>query len=90
MRRPLVLVSAVAALALLGVSAPGPAAGVGPAAPTQGLVMHYAFETLVNGVVTDSAGNDLDGHVVAAIGSPSLVTSLSGYGKAIFLIGVNH
>jgi hypothetical protein len=90
MRRPLVLVSAVVALALLGVSAPGPAAGVGPAAPTQGLVMHYAFESLVNGVVTDSAGNGLDGQVVAASGSPTLVNSLAGYGKAVQLTGANH
>lgn len=90
MRRPLVLMSAVAALALLGVSTPGPAAGVGPTAPTQGLVMHYAFESLANGVVTDSAGNALDGHVVAATGSPSLVTSLAGYGKAVQLTGANH
>jgi hypothetical protein len=90
MRRPLVLVSAVAALALLGISAPGPAAGVGPAAPTQGLVMHYAFESVVNGVVTDSAGQGLDGHVVAATGSPSLVNSLAGYGKAVQLTGASH
>jgi len=90
MRRPLVLASVVAALAVLGVSAPGPAAGVGPPAPTQGLVMHYAFESLTNGVVTDSAGNALDGHVVAASGSPSLVTSLAGYGKAVQLTGASH
>jgi hypothetical protein len=52
--------------------------------------MHYAFESLVGGVVTDSAGNALDGHVVAATGSPSLVTSLTGYGKAVQLTGANH
>ena len=90
MHRPLVLSCAVAALAILGVSVPGPAAGVGPPAPTQGLVMHYAFETLTNGVVTDSAGNGLNGSVVAASGSPSLVTSLAGYGKAVQLTGANH
>jgi hypothetical protein len=80
----------VAVFALLAVSAPGPAAGVGPVAPTQGLVMHYAFETLTNGAASDLAGNSLDGHVVAATGSPSLVNSLSGYGKAIQLTGANH
>jgi hypothetical protein len=90
MRRPLVLVSALVTFALVAVCAPGPAAGVGPAAPTQGLVMHYAFETLTNGVVTDSAGNSLDGQVVAVSGAPTLVTSLSGYGKAIRLTGANH
>jgi hypothetical protein len=52
--------------------------------------MHYAFESLTNGVVTDSAGNALDGHVVAASGSPSLVTSLAGYGKAVQLTGASH
>ena len=90
MRRPVSLVSALALIALLAVSAPGPAAGTGPAAPTQGLVMHYAFESLTNGVVTDSAGSSLDGHVVSAAGSPSLVASLSGYGKAIELTGTSH
>jgi hypothetical protein len=52
--------------------------------------MHYAFESLVNGVVTDSAGNGLDGHVVAATGSPTLVNSLAGYGKAVQLTGASH
>jgi Concanavalin A-like lectin/glucanases superfamily len=84
------VVASVAAFALLAVSAPGPAAGVGPPAPTQGLVLHYAFESLANGVVTDLAGNSLDGHVVAAAGSPSLVNGLSSYGKAVLLTGANH
>ena len=90
MRRPVYLVSAVAVFALLAVSAPGPAAGVGPIAPTQGLVLHYAFESLTNGVVPDQAGNSLDGHVVSAAGSPALVNSLAGYGKAVQLRGTSH
>jgi hypothetical protein len=90
MRRPVFLVSSVAVFAVLAVSAPGPAAGVGPAAPTQGLVMYYAFEALTNGVVSDLAGDSLDGHVVSAAGSPSLVASLSGYGRAVQLQGGNH
>ncbi len=90
MRRPVLLVSAVGVLALLAICTPGTAAGVGPVAPTEGLVMHYAFESLTNGVVTDLAGSSLDGHVVAATGSPSLVASLSGYGKAVQLTGTSH
>jgi len=91
MRRPLFLASALTVLALVTVSAPGPAAGVGPTAPTSGLVLHYAFESLANGVVVnDPAGTSLDGHIVAVAGTPSLVASLSGYGKAVLLTGSNH
>lgn len=86
----MVLLSALTAVTLLAVTAPGPAAGVGPPAPTQGLVMHYAFESLTGGVVSDLAGNSLNGRVVSDTGSPTLVASLSGYGKAIQLRGTSH
>jgi hypothetical protein len=52
--------------------------------------MHYAFGSLPYGVVMDSSENGLDGQIVAASGSPSLVNSLSGYGKAIQLTGTSH
>jgi hypothetical protein len=46
---------------------------------------------LTNGVVVNDPPNtSLDGHVAAAAGTPSLVTSLSGYGKAVRLTGTNH
>jgi hypothetical protein len=84
------LTSAVGAFALLAVCAPAPAAGVGPTAPTQGLVLHYAFESLAGGVVADDSGNSVSGQIMAAAGSPTLVNSLSGYGKAVQLTGTSH
>jgi hypothetical protein len=61
-----------------------------PVAPTQGLVLHYAFGSLANGAVIDQAGDSLDGHVVSAAGSPALVNSLAGHGKAVQLRGTSH
>jgi hypothetical protein len=88
MRRGL-SVTAVAIAGLVALSAP-PAVGVGPPAPAQGLVLHYAFEALVDDTVSDLSGHSLDGQVVAASGSQLLVTSLSGYGKALQLTGTQR
>lgn len=78
---------AIVPVALVTLAAPGSA--VGPPAPQNGLVLHYAMESLVSGTVEDSAGT-LDGRVVAQSGSARLVTSLSGYGRALELRGSDH
>jgi hypothetical protein len=78
----------VLALAPLVMAAPGDA--VGPPAPTAGLVLHYAMETLTQQTVVDDSGSGLDGHVVAQSGAAQLVTSLRGYGRALQLTGAQH
>jgi hypothetical protein len=88
MRRSTLFLATVT-VAIAPVLAAGPGASVGPTAPQNGLVLHYAMESLVGGVVVDDAGS-LDGHVVAASGSARLVTSLSGYGRALELVGTRH
>lgn len=87
MRRPLTCLAAAVALAVAPLIAASPVAGVGPAAPTNGLVLHYAMETLTQSRVMDSSPNALHGLVTAASGTPRLVTSLTGYGRAIQLTG---
>jgi len=88
MRRSTLFLATVT-VALTPVLAAGPGASVGPAAPQNGLVLHYAMETLTGGIVVDDAGA-LDGRVVSASGSARLVTSLSGYGRALELVGARH
>jgi len=91
MRRATSMALAVTAvLALAPLVLAGPVVGVGPAAPQNGLVLHYAMETLSQGVVDDYSTSGLDGRTVAQSGTVSLATSLSGYGRAIALTGANH
>lgn len=90
MRRVVVLLSAGALLALAPLALPGPGAAVGPVAPVDGLVLHYAMETLSHGTVADDSGSSLDGQVTAVSGTPQLVASLHGYGRALQLTGAQH
>ena len=79
-----------AMLALAPVATAGSGVAVGPPAPQNGLVLHYAMETLSQGTVVDDSSSSLDGHVVAEAGTPGLVTSLQGYGRALQLTGAQH
>lgn len=90
MRRSPKLFVACLALAIAPLIAATPGAGVGPPAPTNGLVLHYAIETLSQGQVLDFSPNALHGQVKAAAGAPRLVGSLRGYGNAIELTGAQH
>jgi hypothetical protein len=90
MRRLVSILSLTAMLALALVTTAGPGAAVGPPAPQAGLVLHYPMETLVQSTVADDSGNALDGRVIAGTGTVRLVSSLSGYGRAIQLTGADH
>jgi hypothetical protein len=91
MRIPRTLVVAAAlAVGLAFTAAVPPAAAVGSAAPTAGLVLHYSFETIDAGAVPDVSGNSHNGRVVAQPGSRLLVTGLAGYGRALNLRGDSH
>ncbi len=89
MRRTFLFLAVAAALTLAPLAA-SPGSAVGPPAPVNGLVLHYPMETLAQGVVTDASPSKLNGRTVAVSGAPTLVTSLSGYGKAIQLTGARH
>jgi hypothetical protein len=80
--------AAALVLAVLGTASPGSA--VGPPVPHQGLVLHYAMETMPQGRVPDGSGNALNGVAQATSGSATLVTGLQGYGKALALTGSDH
>jgi Concanavalin A-like lectin/glucanases superfamily len=90
MRRLRRFLVVAALLALAPVSAAGPGASGALAAPEDGLVLHYAMETLSQGTVTDASPSSLHGHVVAASGTVRLGTGLAGYGRALQLTGTQH
>jgi hypothetical protein len=90
MRRFVPVLGAAAVLVVVSLAQAGTGAAVGPPAPQGGLVLHYPMETLAQGAVSDDSGNALDGHVVAATGTPRLVPSLQGYGNALQLTGSGH
>ena len=90
MRRPLTALGAALLVAAAPLVGAGPGVAVGPAAPTSGLVLHYAMESLPSGTVLDDSVSGLDGQVRTAGAAPRLVTSLRGYGKALELTGSQH
>ena len=90
MRRPTAYLVAAALLALLPVAVAGPGVAVGPPAPQNGLVLHYAMETLTQGTVADDSSSALDGRIVTAAGTARLAASVQGYGRALQLTGSQH
>ena len=87
MRRIRALLAATATLVLVPLLAPEPSAAVGPLSPQDGLVLHYAMETLSQATVRDESASALHGRVVSA-GSPArLVAGRTGYGRALELLG---
>lgn len=90
MRRSISVLSAgLLSLAALLVAAP--VGAVGPPAPQQGLVLHYAMESLPGGTtVPDDSGNALNGQLVVGTGAATLAPSLRGYGQALKLTGSQH
>jgi hypothetical protein len=90
MRRVRVLLVAAALAAALPVAGVGPGVSAAPAAPENGLVLHYSMETLSQGTITDTSPHALHGRVVAGSGTVRLVTSLAGYGRALQLTGTQH
>jgi hypothetical protein len=90
MRRPCSLLVAAALLAAAPVASAGPGVSAAPAGPADGLVLHYAMETLSQGMVTDTSPSSLHGQVVAGSGTVRLATSLGGYGRALQLTGTQH
>lgn len=90
-RRVLGVSAALAAASLAAGLWTSSAAATQPVRTTsQGLVLHYAFETISNQTVDDLSGNGLTGHVVNDEGIRLRARSLSGYGYSIRLRGDHH
>lgn len=90
MRRLRSFLAATALLVLVPVAATEATAPAARVVPTNGLVLHYAMETLTSGTVVDGSPHALHGRVVAGSGTVRLVTSLAGYGRALQLTGTQH
>jgi hypothetical protein len=91
MRRSVSIGSVVTGLVAAMLAGATPVTAVGPPAPSQGLVLHYAMESLPGGTtVPDTSGNLLNGHLVVGTGAATLGSSLNGYGNALKLTGTQH
>jgi Concanavalin A-like lectin/glucanases superfamily len=90
MRRVIPFVTAIGMLAVASIASVAPGVSADPAAPQQGLVLHYSMDALSQGKVADDSSNALAGSVMPGTGVARLGASLAGYGRALQLTGTDH
>ena len=92
MRKMPVIISMVATLVVTVVPSGAVVARVQPArAPTtNGLVLHYAFESDVGTTARDSSPNRIDARYTNTTAAAARTQSVPGRGRAITLTGVDH